>query len=252
MGELLHIVVDDGTRNGTKVYYISEGAAVSALDIPGEGRNVEIRNMSGTPIDVRVQQPDGTVIDTVVGPDSVFLELGSPSTSGQTDSDRQSLADHDLPIESDPIGNAIPGLIVTGIGSAVEGVFTAAGGFGLKLVGELTGEAIVIFGEAGESIGPGRPGFVGSDTPLTDTGVYIGELGDAINVHDLPDAPVVIIDVHGLPDAPVDVHDLPDDPGYSGGGTYIGEVDDPGFNPGSGESGGTGTGNSDDGDGDIP
>jgi PrsW family intramembrane metalloprotease len=161
---------------------------------------------SGTPA-TTLQLADGA--SAAVPPDAPINVYDLPNvraTGGLTNEERASLADHDLPIESDPIGNAIPGLFVTGIGSAIEGV-------GIKLVGELTGETAVILAEAGERSGPGLPGFLGSETGPIDTGVYGGELDDAINVNALPNAlPDAPINVHDLPDAPINVHDLANAP----------------------------------------
>jgi hypothetical protein len=124
-------------------------------------------------------------------------------------------AAHDLALESDLVGNAIPGLVVRGIGGIIQGALEGVTRGVVEVLGVVTGEAIVA---AADEIEMGEGGDeTGEDTPTVDAGSVAG-------VPDDPDAPS----------------------GRQSGG------DDGGGGGGGNDDGGSGGDNSGDGDDDHP
>ncbi|MHC5796157.1 hypothetical protein ACVXZ4_08370 [Lacisediminihabitans sp. FW035] len=218
----------DGTGAGTVVYEVIGATAVSRLDLPSTGRNIEVHNETSETIEVHISQPDGTSTVSTIEPGSTFLELDpNASPAALTTVPYQSSEAADKPIESDAVGNALAGLAIAAgyLGGRV--IITGAAGVTLLgIAGHFTGEAALLITETildGAKKEPSDPGntYIGeADDPGFQAGepTYIGEVDDP---GFQAGEPTYIGEV--------------DDPGFqTGGPTYIGEVGDPNFQGGDG------------------
>ncbi len=91
---------------------------------------------------------------------------------GLSDAERSRLAAEDKPLEDDPIGNAIPGMLVGGVESVFEGaahLATTAVGEGIAYLGEH------VFGDSNDDAGDDASGAGGA--PSGDDGTEGGSPG---------------------------------------------------------------------------
>lgn len=222
MGDLLHVLIPADTSSGARISHVSGGAVVTEFELPADAGQIEVRNSSSSVLELQVQRGGGSVIaravpagtmqlklsdGTTFSPDEVagligYIETDPPVSdpSNLTREQREALAAHDQPIPFDPFGQAIPGVLIAA-GKGWVGAFgaAAAGTVAVKLVGELSGELVLI--------------VVDTATEPEHEAPYLGEVDDP-----------------GFADSPkVPYLGEVDDPSFADPERDLGNVDDPGF-----------------------